>query len=91
MLIDVVTSFQSLGAEVDVHDPLVDPATVRQEYGIKLTSQPEEGSYDAIILAVPHTVFRTMSASSLRKLGKPAHVLFEVKHSLGANFVDGRL
>lgn len=74
------------GAAVDVFDPCVGHAG-----DLPLVAQPTAGSYDAIVLAVAHDAFREMGAARIRAFGKPRHVLFDVKHLLPADAVDGRL
>jgi UDP-N-acetyl-D-glucosamine/UDP-N-acetyl-D-galactosamine dehydrogenase len=90
-VIDIVREFQSLHATVDVHDPWVDAAEAQHEYGITPVAEPQPGSYDAIILAVAHRQFRELGAERIHGLGKPNHVLFDVKYLLPATDVDGRL
>ena len=74
------------GAAVEVFDPCVEQAG-----DLPLVAQPMAGSYDAIVLAVAHDAFREMGAARIRAFGKPRHVLFDVKHLLPADAVDGRL
>jgi hypothetical protein len=57
-VVDMVRSSQDLGARVDVHDPWVDPAEARHEYGIDPVAAPERAAYDAVVLAVAHREFR---------------------------------
>jgi UDP-N-acetyl-D-galactosamine dehydrogenase len=90
-VVDVVSEFESYGAQVDVHDPWVDPDEVREEYGIGLVAQPAAAAYDAIVLAVAHREFADAGAAVLRALGKPQHVLYDIKHAFRAQDVDGRL
>ncbi len=46
---------------------------------------------DAIILAVSHQQFVDMGAAAIRKLGKPEHVLYDLKYVLTAEETDLRL
>ena len=90
-VVDILAELKDYGLAADVHDPWVDPKEAQQEYGITQIGEPQPGSYDAIILAVAHRQFREMGVEALRALGKPGAVLFDVKHALPANAVDGRL
>ena len=54
-------------------------------------TQPRPGRYDAIVLAVAHHQFQEMGAEGIRALGKENSVLYDVKHLLPADQVDGRL
>ena len=76
---------------MDVHDPWVDADEAKQEYGLDVVESPAAGTYDAIILAVGHRQFRDMGVESIRELGKPEHVLYDVKYVLPASESDGRI
>ena len=89
--IDIVRELQGFHAQVDIYDPWANPEETFHEYGVKLVPSLQPGAYDAVILAVGHRQFHDMGAAQIRALGKPAHVLFDVKGLLPANQVDDRL
>jgi UDP-N-acetyl-D-galactosamine dehydrogenase len=90
-VIDIIKELQNYNARVHVYDPWADSAEAQHEYGLELITEPQASSYDAIILCVGHNKFRTMGAEAIRALGKPNHVLFDVKHILPKDAVDARL
>jgi UDP-N-acetyl-D-glucosamine/UDP-N-acetyl-D-galactosamine dehydrogenase len=90
-VVDIIAELKDYGLSADVYDPWVDPREAQDEYGITPISEPQPGSYEAVILAVAHRQFREMGVERLRALGRPGAVLFDVKHALPANAVDGRL
>ena len=90
-VMDTISELESYGAHVDVHDPWVNPEDASRELGIKLIPEPSDGDYDAIILAVAHEQFRTLGGERLRRFGKPGSILYDIKHLLPADQVDGRL
>jgi len=90
-VVDVVAELEDYGALVDVHDPWVDAEEAFHEYGIRPVAQPAQGAYDAIVLAVAHDTFRKMGAAGLRRLGREAHVLYDLKYVLSADESDLRL
>ena len=90
-VIDVVNEFTGLGMNVDVFDPWADLEQAKSAYNITLTDQPENNTYDAIVLTVAHEAFKTLGASEIRKWGKGTHVLFDTKGALPGHAVDGRL
>jgi len=90
-VVDIVRELADYGIATDVYDPWVDPMEAHREYGIAPIEAPEEGGYDAIILAVAHKQFKDMGAQRLRAFGKPGAVLYDVKLVLPAADVDGRL
>jgi len=90
-VVDIVNDLASYNAQVDVCDPCVDAAETLHEYGITPVTAPEAGAYDAIIIAVAHDQFKAMGAPALRALGKPRHVLYDLKYALPADSSDLRL
>lgn len=88
---DMVSEFESFGIQVDVYDPWADPEQARHEYGIDLINTPKDNYYDAIVLAVAHREFQQLGAESIRKFGTDNSILYDVKHLLPKDAVDGRL
>ena len=76
---------------VDVYDKWASKEEVHNEYSIELISELQEGAYDAIVLAVDHSDTKALGAEVLRKLDKPNHVLYDVKHVLDVSEADIRL
>lgn len=90
-VIDMIKEFNSYGAKVDVYDPWVDSNETQHAYGITPIDQPQQNTYDAIVLAVKHDEFVQMGEEKIRALGKENHVLYDIKYILSADEVDGRL
>jgi UDP-N-acetyl-D-galactosamine dehydrogenase len=90
-VVDIVTELREFGAQVDVHDPWIDPAEAEREYGLRLVAAPAAGAYDAIVLAVAHREFRAMPVAAIRAFARPGGVLYDVKSVLPLADVDGRL
>jgi UDP-N-acetyl-D-galactosamine dehydrogenase len=88
---DVIAELESLGAEVDVVDPWVEPEQARRACGVRLVEKPERGAYDAIILAVAHRQFLELAGEEIRSFGKADCVIYDVKSVLPVGLVDGRL
>ncbi|GGK07828.1 Vi polysaccharide biosynthesis UDP-N-acetylglucosamine C-6 dehydrogenase TviB [Luteimonas terricola] len=89
-VVDIIGALQGYNASVDICDPWVDVAEAKHEYGLTLC-KPDEGEYDAIVLAVGHEEFRKLGAAGIRAHGKPGAVLYDVKYVLPREAVDGRL
>lgn len=53
-VIDVINELQSFGVEVQVHDPVADPAEARHEYGVELEPWDALPQADAVVVAVAH-------------------------------------
>jgi UDP-N-acetyl-D-galactosamine dehydrogenase len=90
-VVDIVHELREYEVDVDVHDPWVDVAQAQHEYGITPVAHPQPACYDAIIIAVAHREFREMGAAAMRALGKPVHVLYDLKYVLPAQASDLRL
>lgn len=91
LVITMIAEFNKFGLHVSVYDPWADPEQAQHEYGLELISTLEPNSYHAIVLAVAHREFVAMGAEQIRMLGVPGAVIFDVKHILPAEAVDGRL
>ncbi|MDH3663312.1 MAG: nucleotide sugar dehydrogenase, partial [Alphaproteobacteria bacterium] len=90
-VVDIIEELKCYNATVDVHDPWVSKEEAFEEYGLTLIDQPEDGHYDALILAVGHDVFRKAGAEGVRRFGRPESVLFDVKSLFPLEVSDGRL
>jgi len=90
-VIDIVKGFEDMSCNVDVYDPWVNKDDVLKDYLINLISEPVDGKYHAIILAVAHDEFKILTAEQIRKYGKNDSVLFDIKYLLAASQTDGRL
>jgi len=77
-VIDIVRRLQWLGHEVDVADPLADPAEGMREYGLTLV-EPGERRYAMVVGAVPHEAYRKWDADRLGGLLEPGGVVADVK------------
>jgi len=90
-VVDIVRELGEYNIDVDVYDPWVDAGEAMHEYGITPIDSPQAGSYDGIILAVSHEQFVAMGCQAIRALGKPEHVLYDLKYVLDAHESDLRL
>ncbi len=90
-VVDIVTELADYGVQVDCYDPWVNPEDAEHEYGITPISAPKAGEYDAVVVAVAHKQFTEMGEERIRALGKPAHVLYDLKYILPADACDLRL
>ena len=90
-VVDIVSALKTYSAQVDICDPWVDSGDAQHEYGLSTTAQPQQGVYDAVIVAVGHDQFRELGAEGIRAYGKPESILYDVKYVLPRDAVDGRL
>ena len=90
-VIDIVTELEDYNCAVDVYDPWVASEEVESEHGIMPIAEPSAGEYDAIILAVAHRQFKEMGHESIRALGKPLVLIYDLKYVLSVHESDIRL
>jgi UDP-N-acetyl-D-galactosamine dehydrogenase len=82
-VIDVIRRLEALGHQVSVHDPLADPEEAKHEYGIALASEGLSGSYDLVIVAVPHAVYGGLGDTELSNLVAEGGLLADLKNLYG--------
>ena len=90
-IVDIVKELGEYNIQADVFDPWVDVAEAQHEYGLTPIDAPEQGAYDAIIVGVAHQQFKDMGAEAIRALGKPEHVVYDLKYVMPRNAADLRL
>lgn len=88
-VIDIVNHLKEYHIQVDIHDPWAEPAEVMHEYNVACSKEfPENGRYDAVILAVAHNEF---SYDRVKSACASSCVIFDVKGIWEKELVDGRL
>jgi UDP-N-acetyl-D-galactosamine dehydrogenase len=90
-IVDIVKELGDYNIQADVFDPWVDVAEAQHEYGLTPIDAPKQGAYDAIIVGVAHQQFKDMGAEAIRALGKPEHVVYDLKYVMPRNAADLRL
>lgn len=81
-IVDMVKALKEYDLDLDIYDPWVNSNEVEQEYGLAPIQNLEFGLYDAIVLAVAHEQFKSMSVEQFKALGKEKHVLYDLKYVL---------
>lgn len=90
-VIDIIRALVSRVRKVDVYDPWVTVSEVESGYGITPITTLGSEKYDAVILAVAHDKFKDMGCSSIRALGKPKSLIYDLKYVLKTYESDIRL
>lgn len=57
-VIDIINELEEYGVEIKLHDPIVNKEVVRKEYGLNLVDQNDLDGLNALVLAVPHNIFK---------------------------------
>jgi len=79
---DIVTELKEFGVQLLVHDPVADPQTAQEEYGIDLVSWEEMKELDGIVLAVGHDFYKQLPMEFWSHAIHPGGVLMDVKSLL---------
>jgi UDP-N-acetyl-D-glucosamine/UDP-N-acetyl-D-galactosamine dehydrogenase len=90
-VIDIIRELEKYGAKVDVYDPWIDVKEAQHEYGVKPLRKLGRTRYDAGVLAVSHTEFKTLGIRAIKRLLKPRSIVYDIKHLFRRDQVDGRL
>jgi len=79
-VVDVVREIQSFNVQVDVADPQASPKEVKHEYDLDLVAEPQAGAYDAVVVAVNHKEYQTLTEPDFRAFMKDDEgVLVDIK------------
>lgn len=79
-VVDMVREFEAWGAQVVVADAWADGEEVRHEYGIPLGQIDEAHPVDALVVAVGHNQYRSLSSEQLKAMVRGSQpVLVDVK------------
>lgn len=90
-VIDIVKELETYGVNVEVYDPWVNRDEAKHEYGVDLTEKLEDGRYDAAVLAVSHTQFKSMGIDVIRKSMTASGLVYDLKYIFPRDTVDIRL
>jgi UDP-N-acetyl-D-galactosamine dehydrogenase len=76
---DILAELGEYGMESQVYDPHADPEEAFREYGVTLKAWNDLAPASAVIAAVGHDAFKTLTMDDLKRLMLPAPVLIDVK------------
>jgi len=76
---DIIKELMSYSVKVDIVDPLANNEELKHEYGLSLIKKPKPKGYDAVIVAVNHKEYLSLTEKDFQKLLKPKGVLVDVK------------
>lgn len=73
-VIDIVKELKEYGITPFITDPVADTAEAEREYGIVFTPESEIKDMDAVVLAVSHTQYESLTKEKMDGLFKPGSV-----------------
>lgn len=90
-IIDMVQALKEYDLDIDIYDPWVDKAEAQAEYGLEPIDLLKQDQYDAIVIAVAHEQFKSMTRRDFDTLAKEKYVLYDLKYVLEQSKSDLRL
>lgn len=80
-VVDIVDELKEYDVNVDIYDPWVDLNEDKHHFTHKLISNPFEKNkkYDAIVVAVAHKQFITLSESDYKRISSDNEVIIDIK------------
>ncbi|GFO63850.1 nucleotide sugar dehydrogenase [Geomonas paludis] len=78
-VIDIIHELQDYGVEVQVSDPLADPDEAQHEYGVTLTPSDKLQVAEAVVIAVAHKEYRSLTPAQLTGMMKDSPLVIDVK------------
>ena len=80
-VVDVIEELKVYGCDVDVYDPWVDPAEEKHYYKHGIIADPfaTDKKYDAIVVAVAHKQFITLTQEDYKAISNDSPVIMDIK------------
>ncbi|MDT7837668.1 nucleotide sugar dehydrogenase [Aquabacterium sp. OR-4] len=88
-VIDIIRELESYGVDVFVADPQAEAEEAMHEYGVRLTPYDELPRADAIVAAVSHTEFASLSADDIGKKLVKGGAFIDVKAAFKPEMITG--
>ncbi len=90
-VVDIINELGSYGANIEVYDPWSDKNEAERMYGLTMIKDLPINHYDGVVLAVAHSEFTDLKAEDFKRMCRQLSVIYDVKHALPADIVDGGL
>lgn len=86
-IFDMISELKAWGADVLIHDPVVDPSEIWTSHSIKLSSLLELHELDGLIIAVGHNEYRELTEKQITAMCRPGAVVADLKSILRKDMV----
>ncbi|MBR9912426.1 MAG: nucleotide sugar dehydrogenase [Gammaproteobacteria bacterium] len=81
-VIDIVHELQEFNCDVLIHDPMAEPDEAYHEYGVQLVPWESLPKADAVVLAVPHRRYKSLTGAELHAILAADGIIMDVKSCL---------
>ena len=88
---NVIKELKNFDCNLDLYDPWANVEEIKKKYDIYPKSKLNQGTYDGIIIAVAHEIFKAMGIQTIVKLCKKDRVIYDLKYLFPKELVDLRL
>jgi len=78
-VVDVISELQEYGVSPEIFDPWVEANDAAKIYGVNIIEKPSESTYDALVIAVAHDLFKEMSPNDFSSFLKPDGIIYDLK------------
>ena len=90
-VIDLINELESAHIKPEVYDPWVEKEVAMSELNIDVKDSLDDSKYDAVIFAVGHDQFKSMTKDDIFTLVHSNHVIFDIKSIFPRSFGALRL
>ena len=88
---NVIKDLKKFDCKIDLYDPWANTNEINKTYNINPRSKLPSNTYDGVIIAVAHEIFKKMEIKTIKKLCKKTHVIYDLKYVFSKSEVDLRL
>lgn len=81
-VVDIIDELKSYNCNVHVTDPMADPEEAMHEYDVQLKSWEQLPQAQAVVLAVAHSHYQTLTAADFSAIMQEGAVVMDVKSKL---------
>ena len=81
-VIDVIKSLKKYGIFVDVYDPWINNSLINKSHNVNLIKNIKKNNYDALVVAVAHTIFKKMRIKNVLSFLKNNYIIYDLKNIL---------
>jgi len=87
----VIKELKKFDCNLDLFDPQTNSEEIFETYNMYPKNKLNQNTYDGIIIAVAHEVFKDMGIEKIKNLCKKNNVIFDLKYLFSKEEVDLRL
>ena len=84
-------SLKKFNCILDLYDPWANQEDIKEIYNINLISTLTKNTYDGLLIAVAHDIFKTLGEDTIINLCKKKHVIYDLKNLFKSDKIDLRL